>query len=133
MICDHIGFFTTNAEKLIEFYTGVLAFRVTQDSILPNAVVNAIFGFKSDCRFIKLVKEDFMVELFELLSPNMLERTSEASGLNHWGYCVDNREDFVRRLRTENVPVIEIKRNGRSVYFITDPDNNRIEIRDRCT
>ncbi|MCK4941903.1 VOC family protein [candidate division WOR-3 bacterium] len=130
MTCDHIGFFTKNAEKLVEFYTGVLEFVVTQESVLTGSIVNAIFGLESDCRFIKLVKGDFMVELFEPLSPDIRERISKVAGLNHWGYCVDNREDFVKRLRTKNVPVIKIERNGRSVYFMTDPDENRIEIRD---
>jgi catechol 2,3-dioxygenase-like lactoylglutathione lyase family enzyme len=130
MICDHVGFFTKNAEKLTEFYTGVLGFVVKQDSVLPGSIVNAIFGLETDCRFIKLVKGNFMLELFESLSPKICEVISKATGLNHWGYCVDNREDFVKRLRTKGIPVIEIKRNGRSVYFMTDPDENRIEIRD---
>ena len=130
MTCDHIGFFTKNAEKLVEFYTGVLEFVVTQESVLTGSIVNAIFGLESDCRFVKLVKGDFMLELFEPLSPDIRKGISKVAGLNHWGYCVDNREDFVKNLRTKNVPVIEIKRNGRSVYFMTDPDENRIEIRD---
>ena len=71
-----------------------------------------------------------MVELFEPLSPDIRKGISRVAGLYHWGYCVDNREDFVKRLRTKNVPVIKIDRNGRSVYFMTDPDENRIEIRD---
>lgn len=130
MTCDHIGFFTKNADKLIEFYTGILDFTVQQESVLPSAIAEMIFGIDSDCRFIKLVQNDFMLELFEPLSPKARNGMTRVSNLNHWGYCVENREDFINKLRTENVPVIEIKRNGRSAYFITDPDENRIEIRE---
>ena len=71
-----------------------------------------------------------MLELFEPLSTKVREAISRVSCLNHWGYCVENREDFVQNLREKDVPVIEIKRNGRTVYFVTDPDTNLIEIRD---
>jgi catechol 2,3-dioxygenase-like lactoylglutathione lyase family enzyme len=130
MTCDHIGFFTNNADKLIEFYTGTLKFTLKQESILASAMTRAIFGIDSDCRFVKLVHNDFMLELFEPLSTKAHEAISTVSRLNHWGYCVENREEFVQNLREKDVPVIEIKKNDRTVYFVTDPDTNLIEIRD---
>jgi catechol 2,3-dioxygenase-like lactoylglutathione lyase family enzyme len=130
MTCDHIGFFTKNADKLIEFYTGILKFTLKRENVLDSSMASAIFGIDSDCRFIKLVHNDFMLELFEPLSAKIREGISEAACRSHWGYCVENREDFVKHMRKMNVPVIEIKRNGRPVYFITDPDKNLIEIRD---
>jgi catechol 2,3-dioxygenase-like lactoylglutathione lyase family enzyme len=130
MTCDHIGFFTKNADKLIEFYTKTLEFTLKQESVLSSSMARAIFGIDSDCRFIKLVYNDFMLELFQPLSPKICDRVSRMSNLTHWGYCVEDREEFVQRLKTENIPVIEIKRNDRSVYFMTDPDKNLIEIRE---
>ena len=128
--CDHIGFFTKNADRLIEFYTETLKFTLKQESVLSSSMTRAIFGIDSDCRFIKLIHNDFMLELFEPVSSKARQGISKVSCRTHWGYCVENREDFVQKLRNMNVPVIEIKRDGRSVYFITDPENNLIEIRD---
>jgi catechol 2,3-dioxygenase-like lactoylglutathione lyase family enzyme len=130
MTCDHIGFFTKDADKLIEFYTVALNFTLKQESVLASSMTRAIFGIDSDCRFVKLVHNDFMLELFQPLSDKVREAISGPSCRNHWGYCVENREDFVQSLRSKNVPVTEIKRNDRTVYFITDPDTNLIEIRD---
>ncbi len=128
--CDHIGFFTKNADRLIEFYTVILKFTFKQESVLSSSMTRAIFGVDSDCRFIKLVRNDFTLELFEPLSVKVREKMSRVSCRYHWGYCVENREQFVQNLRAKSIPITEIKRNGRSVYFITDPDTNLIEIRD---
>lgn len=129
-MCDHIGLFTDNATRLKEFYVDMLGFSVMHESVLPMSTVEEIFGVKCDCRFIKLSKNDFMLEIFEPLSTNLGKRVASSAGVNHWGHCVDNREAFVQELRRSGVHVIEVERNGRSVYFITDPDENRIEIRE---
>ena len=129
-MCDHIGLFTENAARLKEFYEDILGFRVKHESTLPMSTVERIFGVKCDCRFIKLFKNDFMLEIFEPLSTNLGKRVANSVGINHWGYCVDNRESVVEELRESGVHVIEVERNGHSVYFITDPDENRIEIRE---
>lgn len=129
-ICDHIGFFTNNAESMIEFYTQVLGFRLGTDSRISGSIVEQIFGNDAECRFIKLHKERFMVEIFQPLNQKSVAHAATQVGMNHWGFCVEDRGAFVERLRADGVPVKEINRNGRSVYFLQDPDGNRIEIRD---
>ncbi len=128
--CDHIGFFTGNAESMKEFYTRVLDFEVGTDSILSKAIVDRIFGLADECRFVKLTKDGFMVELFEPVSMQLRSRIEDRVGINHWGFCVEDRALYVEKLRADGLPVIEVDRNGRSVYFLLDPDGNRIEIRD---
>ena len=132
-MCDHIGLFTMNAAKLKAFYEDVLGFQFQQESILPASTAETIFGIKCECRFIKLSKNGFVLEIFEPLSTRLHQRVADIVGINHWGYCVNDREAFIRELRQRNVHVIEIRRNDRSVYFITDPDENRIEIRNLRT
>jgi catechol 2,3-dioxygenase-like lactoylglutathione lyase family enzyme len=129
-ICDHIGFFTMDAKSMKQFYIHVLGFESGSENVLPAALVNEIFGIHTDCRFIKLHKDGFMVELFEPLSQEYETNMTKAFGMNHWGFCVSDRAAFVEKLRRQGLTVIEIKRNGRPVYFLVDPDGNRIEIRD---
>lgn len=128
--CDHIGFFTLNADTLQQFYSGILGFKVKDASMLDRATVNAIFGLESDCRFIKLEKEDFIVELFEPLAASAREIVKNAPRLNHWGYSVQNRSSFAEKHRAGGIRVIKIERDGRTAYFLIDPDGNRIEIRE---
>jgi catechol 2,3-dioxygenase-like lactoylglutathione lyase family enzyme len=129
-MCDHIGLFTGNAARLKKFYEDILGFNLKHESILPMSTVEKIFGIKCECRFFKLLKNNFMLEIFEPLSIEPKQRVAGIVGINHWGYCADDREALVEELRKRSVPVIEVIRNGHSVYFIIDPDENRIEIRD---
>ena len=129
--CDHIGLFTQNASELTAFYTGILGFELANDGILPRSIVESIFGLTDDCRFIKLSKNDFMIELFQPLSTELRKRIAGIVGINHWGYSVSDRTAFVEKMRKEGQQIVEVDRNGRSVYFLIDPDGNRIEIRER--
>ncbi len=128
--CDHIGILTNNARVLVDFYTEKMDFRNEKEETLNSSVFNKIFGFAVDCRFIKLSAGEFMLELFEPVKAKARARTTKMTGLNHFGYCVKNRRDYVNRLRKKNVDIIEVTRNSHTVYFVCDPDGNRIEIRE---
>ena len=129
-VCDHIGIFTQNMESMKAFYTGILGFALGNESILSKKIMEKIFGLAHDCHFAKLHKDGFMVELFAPLSTELHTPIPGATGVNHWGYCVADRQSFVEELRRKNQAIVEIERNGRTVYFVVDPDGNRIEIRE---
>ncbi|MCK4251524.1 VOC family protein [candidate division WOR-3 bacterium] len=128
--CDHIGIFTNDSKKLEDFYIKALGFKKEKESILSKQIVKSIFGTSSDCKFIKLVSGNMMIEIFEPISSRLRKKFNNIVGLNHWGYCVGDRKKFVKKLRQKKVNIIEIKRNDHIIYFITDPDGNRIEIRE---
>ena len=54
--------------------------------------------------------------------------TDGQPGFNHFGLWVEDKARFCRRLAAEGVEVIEAPYKDRFVYFIKDPDGNRIEI-----
>jgi catechol 2,3-dioxygenase-like lactoylglutathione lyase family enzyme len=128
--CDHIGIFTQNIESMKEFYTGALGFSLGNESTLSKSVMDKIFGFGHECHFVKLHRDGFMVELFAPVSTELHTPAAGTAGLNHWGYCVADRASCVDELRQKGHTIVEIERNGRSAYFVLDPDGNRIEIRD---
>ena len=128
--CDHIGLFSKNAGELIAFYTGILGFELTSDSVLSKAVVERIFGLADDCRFVKLHREDFMIEIFQPCTAGLRHGMNGVVGINHWGFRVDDRIAFVDKMRRAGQRIVEIDRNGRAVYFLIDPDGNRIEVRE---
>ena len=128
--CDHIGFFTKNMEAMTEFYTRVLGFQLGKESVLSRPLTHKIFGLADECRFVKLHRNGFVIEMFEPRSARLHKRMTSHVSMNHWGYCVVDRETFVKELRSRGIDVIEIKRNSNTVYFLIDPDGNRIEIRD---
>ena len=128
--CDHIGLFTNDSKRLEDFYIKVLGFKKEKESILSKQIVKSIFGTCRDCKFIKLVSGNMMIEIFEPVSSRLRKKFNNIVGLNHWGYCVANKEKFIQKIRRKKANIIEVKRNGQSVYFVTDPDANRIEIRE---
>lgn len=131
-ICDHIAYLTSNLDSMRSFYVGVMDFDPVSESTLPRAIAGKVFGIDDDCRFVKLQREGFVVELFEPLSVILPERSNARVGMDHWGYCVRDRAAFVENLRRAGRTVITIERDGRATYFAVDPDKNRIEIRAVC-
>ncbi len=131
--CDHIGILTNNAGLLLSFYTEKMDFTRTREELLDRSLVEQIFDFAADCRFIKLTAGNFMIELFEPLHAEARARTAAVAGLNHFGYCVKDRGDYINQLRMKNVDIIEVRRNSHTAYFVSDPDGNRIEIRQCVT
>ena len=132
-ICDHIGILTNDAQRLIRFYTHKLDFKKIKEDILDASTFGTLFGFRVSTRFIRLSTDGLMLELFEPLEKKASSNTVTSTGLNHFGYCVRNRLNYVKLLHKKKVNIIEIKRNGHTVYFVTDPDGNRIEIRECVT
>ena len=129
-VCDHIGLFTDNAQRIKEFYIRVFDFESGDETTLSEKVIADIFGIKAECRFIKLYKEGFILEIFNPLSAELQKYLAPRIGINHWGCCVKERDMMIEKLRENKVPLIEIRRNDRTAYFVVDPDGNRIELRE---
>jgi catechol 2,3-dioxygenase-like lactoylglutathione lyase family enzyme len=139
--CDHIGILTNNASKLADFYIHKLGFKKEKQEILPASLAKPIFGISSDCQFIRLASakidsarsslrsKGIKIEIFQPRSLCFSDKLM-VRGYNHWGFCVNDKKKFCQELKRKKVRIIEAKRNGHSVYFIKDPDGNRIEIRD---
>ncbi len=127
--CNHIGIFTNNPLRLIHFYRKIGGFKRVSEEILPAQTVRQIFGLNEKCLFIKLLKDDLVIELFKPVR-SVLTRKNRVLGYNHFGICVANKEKYVSFLKSNGVKVIVIKRNKHNVYFMVDPDGNRIEIRE---
>jgi catechol 2,3-dioxygenase-like lactoylglutathione lyase family enzyme len=139
--CDHIGILTNNANRLADFYIHKLGFKKEKQEILPASLMKPIFGISTDCQFIRLESarinsarsslgsKGVKIEIFQPHSL-CLNGKLRVRGYNHWGFCVSDKKKFCQELKRKKVSIIEVKRNGRMVFFIKDPDGNRIEIRD---
>lgn len=136
--CDHIGFFTNDSTRLVGFYRDKLGFSVEKEELLPPSIMRPIFGLPHPCRLIKLTapaakiseQPPLKVEIFHPVGLRLPRRRNGIVGCNHCSFTVKDKAHFLRKLRTRDVPVIEVRRNSHSVFFIKDPDGNRIEVRD---
>jgi catechol 2,3-dioxygenase-like lactoylglutathione lyase family enzyme len=137
--CDHVGLFSNDAARLARFYCGHLGFSIEKEDILPTSIMKPIFGLADSCRLVKLTaggtgrrdsSPPLKIEIFQPLRTRLSRRRNGIVGFNHGSFSVGDRIKFVQGLRSGDVPIIEVRRNGHRVFFIRDPDGNRIEIRD---
>lgn len=105
-----------------------------------------VLGFKECYRFISddesvsiihLESNGFIIELFYYDDTADLDERKECLflskklGVNHFSFCVRNINDAYSHLFNEGVKIlcpITSGRTGISYFFISDPDNNIIEI-----
>lgn len=138
--CDHIGLFTNDTGKLVAFYREGFGFEVSREEVLPPELTGAIFGLRRECLFTKMSPPSrtggtsaapaVTIEIFQPLGGALPERDPGTVGPNHWGLRVGDRTRAAEVLSSLGIPVIEVPRGDRSIYFTRDPDGNLIELRD---
>lgn len=127
----HVGLFTNHPEELIQFYTQKLGFEQGESRIIPADFMNQVFGVPAICQMTKLKYDTVILEVF---SPENLElklSSLPSAGYNHWGLAVDDKEQFCQALVQKGVKVIKAQYKDRFIYFIQDPEENRIEVFER--
>lgn len=92
--------------------------------------MRSVFGLTSEGAFTRLVSGKARIEIFCITSGALKKKTNATIGYHHWAMHVGDKNKFIGKLIKKGVRIIHIKRNNHSVYFIQDPDGNRIEIKD---
>ena len=124
----HIGIMTNNPHKMVAFYAEKLGFQVGPTTMVPESLIAKIFGFPSPCSLTKLSYGRIIVEIISPEGTVLRGHEVSAAGYNHWGFGVEDAEDFCRQLVKRGGEVIRAAKNGRFINFIKDPDGNLIEI-----
>ena len=118
----HVAIICSDYELSKKFYVEVLGFSIIQETF--RAERNS---YKLDLR----VADNQQIELFSF--PNPPERVSkpEACGLRHLAFQVDDIEQTVFYLKSQNINVEEIRIDetiGKKFTFFQDPDNLPLEV-----
>lgn len=127
MSCDHIGILTKDAESLERFYCDKLGFQKEKETVLSGPITKTLFDVDCDVTFVRVFQDDFKLEIFQPEEDVKFDRGKV--GFHHFGLVVGDKDQFLKEMGERGVPIIEIKRNDHSVYFIKDPDGNLIEVR----
>lgn len=127
--CDHVGIFVRNVEKVSRFYTKHLGFKIIRDYIADRSIIKKIFSVDSPCRLQFLTSGNFGIELLYFTDSKLAKRSARTSGTNHWTVLVKDKAKFCKRLKKNKIPVIEIIKPTGTTFFIKDPENNLIEVR----
>lgn len=128
MGCHHIGIFSEDPERLIEFYSKGLGFIEGETRILSSDLTEQIFGVMDDCQLTKLTQDRAVIEIFAPVNSNLDKQGQKTAGINHWALEVEDKEAYVQILEERGVSVTKIHHQGRMIYFVCDPEGNLIEI-----
>ena len=129
---NHIGVVTNHPKRLLDFYTGALAFTRSQEITLSKEIVRSIFNIRKEATMVKLVKDKTCLEVFWFKDYRLKPRAQDTRGYNHFGIEEEKRGLLCQKLRRVfHIKVTKVKRGGHYNYFIRDPDRNIIEIKER--
>lgn len=140
----HIGFWTRDLDRMQDFYTRVLGFKVTSRSG-PDAPVPG-----GSSLFLRCHKTHHEVVFFQapeeapsLYSEKQNSMEEQKVGFQHLAFEVPTRQEWLKALRHVKKCGVEIKYgplvhgpegdgfeegSGNRAFYITDPDGNYIEI-----
>jgi glyoxylase I family protein len=117
----HIAIICTDFEVSKRFYTEVLGLEVVREVYRAERD-----SYKLDLSLNGL----YVVELFSFPNPASRPSRPEAAGLRHLAFEVDNLDEVVLELQTNNIEVEPIRVDeftGKRFTFIADPDGLPLE------
>jgi catechol 2,3-dioxygenase-like lactoylglutathione lyase family enzyme len=134
----HVAICTPNADRLIDFYRGLLGFEVAADqSWEPGVeVADVVLGLRrSGGRQVLLKTGDGYLELFQFAShpgrPGDPDRPVSDHGYTHVCVDVDDVDDVFGRLSGAGVRFVSPPQDllpGVRTCYARDPDGNIVEI-----
>jgi glyoxylase I family protein len=118
----HVAIICSDYERSKKFYTEILGFTIIEETFRKERN-----SYKLDLK----VGNNDQIELFSF--PNRPKRVSnpEACGLRHLAFKVENIEQTVFYLKSQNIEVENIRVDdltGKKFTFFQDPDNLPLEI-----
>jgi catechol 2,3-dioxygenase-like lactoylglutathione lyase family enzyme len=131
MTKGHLGLFSRNASNLIRFYTEKLGFQEGESRTVSRSLMEDIFGLAEESRMTKLSRDDLTLEIFSLSDVAPASEADCHIGFNHFGLWVEDKEAFCRTIKDQGATVIKSAYRDRFIFFVRDPDGNRIEIFER--
>jgi catechol 2,3-dioxygenase-like lactoylglutathione lyase family enzyme len=124
---QHVGITCENLERSEEFYVKYLGFKKIRKFIVPEEEIKRIFGIDSPANVSVLKAENQEIELFYYENN---KNKFDMGKISHINLMVSDREAVYRKIISDGYQGILIDRaGGRKTYFVKDPEDNLIELR----
>lgn len=117
----HIAIICSDYEKSKQFYTGILGLQIVREVYREERK-----SYKLDLA----LNGNYCIELFSFPNPPARPSTPEAQGLRHLAFAVENLDQTVAFLESENIYIEPIRIDEftqKRFTFIADPDRLPIE------
>jgi glyoxylase I family protein len=117
----HIAIICSDYQKSKHFYVDILGF----------PIIHETFRKERNSYKLDLKVGNTQIELFSFPHPPARPSKPEACGLRHLAFAVENIEESVNYLTSQNIEVENIRVDeitGKKFTFFKDPDNLPLEI-----
>lgn len=118
----HIAIICSDYEKSKHFYTNVMKFKVIKETYRPEKK-----SYKLDLK----INDTLQLELFSYVDAPKRHTYPEACGLRHIAFQVEDVDETVRYLQSQNIRIEDVRvdnTTGKKFTFLFDPDKQPIEI-----
>lgn len=120
MRLHHVAIIVSDHKKALDFYLGVLGFRLVQE----------VYREERGSYKLDLERDGMRLEIFTF--PGSPKRPSypEAQGLRHLAFGVDHLEEWHQKIKASGIKVEDIRLDdltGKKFFFFPDPDELPIE------
>ncbi|MDA8106665.1 MAG: VOC family protein [Nitrospiraceae bacterium] len=127
MVLDHVGIVNTDEASAVRFYGDLLGLEKIKESSVSPELVQKLFSLGREIRMLVYGKENLKVEIF--IVPGF---TPPSPSVPHFCIQVPDIIGFIEKAKGEGVTVITAERGGRTVYFVEDFSENRIELKQQA-
>ncbi|MEW6109174.1 MAG: VOC family protein [Nitrospirota bacterium] len=124
MVFDHIGIINKNEDEAVRFYRDLLGLKKIKESTVTSALSSRLFSLEREIKMLVFEVENIRIEIF--IMPDF---RPQLPNIPHFSLRVRDFKGFLERIGRAGVRVISGLRNDRTVYFIEDFSENRIEIK----
>ena len=120
----HVALHFTNRKQAEIFFTKVLKIPFKKSFTLSSKLSNDIFGINNEVIVDAYANEN---SYFEVFITDKIKKES----YEHVCIEIENKEEFIKRCRQNNIEPIFVKKDERTLLFIEDYSGNLYEIKEK--
>ncbi|MCF7886234.1 MAG: VOC family protein [Candidatus Marinimicrobia bacterium] len=118
----HIGLTINNKNDIHKFYEELLGLETVSEFEISKIISRRIFDIDKKNPITLLKNDNLVLELF--YSKKQTEQC-----YNHIGINIDDRDNFIKKVREKEYPVLVFPRENRhDLIFIEDSSGNKFEV-----
>ena len=124
MILKHVGVVCSSEENADRFYGQLLGLEKTGPNTLPESISQVIFGIDSELTIINYTGEGLHFEIFVYSA-----QRQNADRIEHTCVEVEDLDTFLKKCRSMEVEIRQVRRDRGPLTFIADYDGNLFEVK----
>jgi catechol 2,3-dioxygenase-like lactoylglutathione lyase family enzyme len=122
----HTGLCSSSEKNADLFFQDVLGLAKSESFVFPAELIKGIFGINSEMKAVNYKAEGIRFEVF--IDPSYKARYLSMA---HSGLEVENLTEFLKKCEDKRIKVSRTPKGDSFVIFITDPDGNLFEIKEK--